>query len=238
MISLTCGSVYPKLTNEDCNVKIFDDNEYKGYVDVTAGSYDAVFDLTASGVVTAVGENNDGMVVGYGNVHPISTGDSVNLTLLSSGATIKSIQSFNRWSNGNQTISSVDTDKTVLLVQRMNTENSNASWKCRAELTSSTNVACTLTKAALTVFVVEFESGIKNVQRGTFVHGGGSFDYESISAVDLDKAIIINNGTEGTQHTARSSVFLEFNSSTQIRSYANGGGTHNATVGYEILEFE
>lgn len=61
-------------------VFIFKDDVYVGYVDVSAGSYEAIFDADNATGITAIGEKSDGHLVGYGEVTAIATGSAVNIT--------------------------------------------------------------------------------------------------------------------------------------------------------------
>lgn len=60
-------------TNESCRVKVFDssNNDYLGYLDTQAGNFEVVFNMENLNSVDVKAENEDGKVLGYGNVTPL-----------------------------------------------------------------------------------------------------------------------------------------------------------------------
>lgn len=192
--------------SDDCNVKIFQGDDYIGYTTVSGGSHDTVFDLTVSGVVTTVAEKSDGEVVGFGNVSPESTGDSVNITVpAASGAAINSIQSgvFQIPADqvsGTEAISEVDPTKAVLIFLGSKSNNGNVSTDAASiELTNGTTITARRYTSSggdvnVSYMVLEFTSGAA-VQRGMIeIAGDTNTDTATITAVDLAKTVIIPGG--------------------------------------------
>jgi len=59
------------IANDNCEVYIIQDDEYKGKSSVPAGPYEIIFESTSSGTITAAAENSKGMIINFGRVTPI-----------------------------------------------------------------------------------------------------------------------------------------------------------------------
>jgi len=193
--------------SENCNIKIFQGDDYIGYREATGSSHNTVFDLTASGAVTAVAENSDGRIVGYGNVLPTPTGESVNVTAVAAGAVINSIQRGTISIPSGSTsatieISEVDLSKTV--VSRVG---DNGSWNVHTcgqlSLEDSTHLKCDreVDLGITTVVayeIIEFASGIGSVQyKEIEIAAADTTETAAISEVDLSKTLLFYAGGRG-----------------------------------------
>jgi len=237
-------------SNDGGRVHVLQDGIYKGYDDISMGSYEVVFDGTTGSGTSVVAENSQGAVTGFGNLVALPTGDSSTITTL--GGVMNSVQSFYiQIPDGfpkyaDQTITEVDMSKTVLLFNGSHGYNDGTQpdRECCAylEFLNSTTVRVhhddhdAPTRVNFTV--LEFGSGISSIQRGILSLASISTNTVSISSVDLSKTIVNQCGD------AQSSTFLRDNGvriylqdATTLRAYRHStSGTSN--VSYEIIEFE
>lgn len=165
----------------------------------------------------------------------------------SSGAVLKSIQtgtiSLAGKTSETATINAVDVDNTFILFDGVKTEaDGNVYNLIRVELTNSTTItayANTSHVAAHSVCftVVEFSSGINNIQAGTITVSGIS-DTDTITAVDTSKAFVIYLGLTSAKADDTQALYcLTLTNSTTVTAegtQANG----EAVVGYMVVEFE
>jgi len=230
--------------SEDCNIKVFQGDDYIGYREATGSSHNTVFDLTSSGVVTAVAENSNGRIVGYGNVLPTSTGDSVNITSAGGGLVIGSIQRGVITIPAPDTsttvaISEVDLSKAVISVVGHGGAVSGSTRvpRCLLSFTDSTHIkADRYGNPGFTTWVgyevIEFSSGIASLQYKTITIGSAdTTETTAIDEVDLSKTVLYYAGGHGTHGRAeRWQGRVTLDDSTTLR--ATCAGTWDGSVAY------
>jgi hypothetical protein len=242
---------------EDAIVYLLQNNSYVGKKSITAGPYELVADTTSGTNITVVAENSAGYTSSYGNITAISGSDTANIIVPAAGAVIKSIQVIppTRMPDGNfdpsrlvkdYTISAVDTSKTTLI--NVGSYGATTTYlpnrTCiRAQLINSTTVRLTRSSssdptAAYYYFtVLEYESGVKSIQRGSSTPAT-----ITISAVDTTKTIVHILGVSSTSNSATDwggGLMIPINrgylsSSTQLVLAGNAVNT----ISYEVVEFE
>jgi hypothetical protein len=208
---------------------------------------------TSSGTITAVAENSNGTIVGFGEVTPIdATGETVNWIAAGTGASIASIQTFyveipsGFPKYADHTITEVDPTKTMLLFNGSQGYNAGTQpdRECSGyvELLNSTTVRAHHddhdTPTRVNGTVLEFGSGIASIQRGILSLASTSTNTASLSEVNLSKTIVNQCGDAHSSSFLRDNgVRIYLQNATTLRAYRqSGSGTSN--VSYEIIEFE
>jgi hypothetical protein len=237
--------------NESSIVYIIQNEEYVGKKSVGVGSYEIFFDSTSTSGVTAVAESQQGQIVGFGEVTAVSGGGgSPNLILPASGAAIKSIQTINHVkmtensTTKDNTITEVDMDKTMLIVTEWLVSSAlTPNEAClQHQLLSSTNVRTTRIQQQdpgsvyYSLLVVEYESGIASIQRGT-----SGPDNVTISEVDLDKTIVHclgNTNTRASSTNWNNGGPVKYRLSLTTSTNLLIEGDSESVFSYEVVEFE
>lgn len=57
--------------DEDCIIKIIQDDEYKAEKKVVAGTYSIYFESDSNSNITAAAENSSGVIISFGSIKPI-----------------------------------------------------------------------------------------------------------------------------------------------------------------------
>lgn len=171
------------------------------------------------------------------------------ITQAPSGAVIKSIQqgSITFTNTGDTaTINEVDMNKSVLIYGGHITGQAGLTRHgCRLVLTDSTTVTAYMDGNFATVVVrftvLEFDSGIKSIQRGitTLVGLGVTFIDVTISSVDLTKSWVNYLGhTRNLSHLYNILTNAYLVNETTLRISVNTGPEYGVTTSWEIIEFE
>jgi hypothetical protein len=235
-------------------VFIFKDDVYLGCVDVSAGSYEAIFEASSATGVTAIAEKTNGDLVGYGGITAIATGSAVNIT---EGISINKII-HGAGTIANDTVSidvdigdTVDPDKSMVIYKgsKYNSPVSTTYFYrglVALQLLNSTTLrgerGADFGGSTTTTFkfdIIEFSSGIKSVQRdiySTSVTPPPAYKDITISSVDTSKTIISATLTSADAYH-RGAVELELVDSTTMRIHTHLTLWSPFKVGYEIVEF-
>lgn len=160
---------------------------------------------------------------------------------------IKSVQHFTVTLSGTDpvdtTIEAVDVDQTMVLFlgSRETVLTGEGPALVYVELTSATNVRATRgmfnENSVVSFVVVEFDGGIKSIQRGTIVLDAVDYNTVTIDAVDTEKAFLTYGGVAHTvAFSTRYLVYLQFPDATTV-SARQRGNINVTTVAYEVIEF-
>lgn len=247
-------------TTDNADIHVFEDGSYLGKKSITAGSYDATFDSATASGITAVAEKSDGEVVGFGAVVATTTSGAVDVTGGSTGI-FKSIQQIDiTIPSGDietpQSINAVDVNKSFIMFNGSSSyETYHGFGMVTLELSNSTTVTAkrygdlygTLSAAYVKGCVMEFESGVKSLQRGTVElpeDPGFSAQVvdETISAVDLAKTFVAfsdRNDNASPDSHEDNRVTVDLIDSTTLRITRNSQWKNYLhSVYYEIVEME
>lgn len=144
------------------------------------------------------------------------------------------------------TISSVDTSRSLVLLDGWHVGSNTDFRLCysRLDLTNGTTVTATRNTSgvALTVrgVVIQFAPGkVSSIQTGTItLSSGTSSNTATISSVTTSRAVAIYMGniTSGTI-ISRAACTAELTNSTTITAARGDGSSSTATVGYTVIEF-
>jgi len=172
------------------------------------------------------------------------------------GAQLKSIQTVNFHLDQNvdtvkdMPINAVDLNKTYLICagakQNAGTETM-WMWTWNVKILNDTTVRVYRSRGDystldLTAHVVEFESGIKSVQRGDFtLNAGESSGILTINPIDTNKYFINNlgmrRGNDYLRYASNYDVRITLENSTAVK-FERSGTTYQIITSYEIVEFE
>lgn len=219
-------------------VYVIQNNNYIGYKNINSGNYNVVFNSDNGNDIIAICENDVKETLSYGGITAVSSGDSVNITSLATGAAVKSIQHLSIDTTGVYTINSVDMSKTILLVNLRGIQCNPYGYNIfRTRLTSSTEVSVDIFAVAKEITVMEFESGV-NVQRGLItVNTGDLYVDHTITSVDTSKASCVWLGNSCSGSDGRQCIIsTKLLDSTTIRAERELSG-QTASVSYEVIEF-
>lgn len=154
------------------------------------------------------------------------------------------------YSSGDATISSVDLNSAVIICNgsrgglSSSTDAALNRVMARLSLTNSTTLnakAYTTASSNATVvsyMVVEFDN-VKSVQRGSISISSGATASATITAVDLNKSLLLPSGfsTDAATNSQRALFTLELTNSTTITAQRAGTAASSAIINYSLVEF-
>lgn len=235
-------------TSQSGTVYVVQNKVYKGYRDVEAGNYEVIFSADDGDDVLSVCEDVDGDAIAYGGVTAISTASGTNIIAPSSGAVIKSIQrgviTISSSTYASATISSVDTTQSVLRFLGFACNQAGAAsyqlpWIALINSTTVSAYMAISTSVDVGWELVEYESGIKSIQRASIsIPSGPLFVDHTVSNVDVNKSFLDCHGWVGGAGTiAYYLTHFELINATTIRVGRKKAGTP-ASVRFQLVEFE
>jgi len=214
------------IVGEACDIRLMKGNSFLGYREsVSAGAYNIVFELDSIENVDVIAVRPDGKIVGYGDITPVSTVNSVNISIPIPASSsdlyrvLKTDLPQTYWQDYTYTLpKSYDWTKSVIIVnQTGNGRDTFAVYSVSSNHVTFRrwpDMGCHYDL----VFSVLTLDNVKSLQRGcprapTLTVTDSNIN---ISPVNTNKSIIIIGGFCGDESDSRL-PYAYFNSSSQIR---------------------
>ena len=241
--------------SDESRVHILKDGEYQGYKDVSSGNYDVNFELDTATGISAIAENSDGEIVGYGAV-TAEAGGASDITMQAAGIVIGRMQTVTQTipnqsgSNTNTSPSldyTYDPDMTWIILNGFKNDNSNADFSDTnfhtkfndpnfGQLISNRQGTCG--NLTINITLLECTSGFTVTSYGTGqIDSGQLIEDVAISSTNTSNAFINLLGCRAnTMYPRDGACSFSFVNSTTIRA-TRGGSSGNTMFSYQVIEF-